>query len=190
MILVIDAETSGLLRDDLPAESPEQPHLVQIGAHLFDPTYEPLCILETLIRPNGWSIEPEAYAVHGIDEARCSRFGIDVRVALAALQQMSVRARVIVAHHMNFDRKIIAAQLARIGSDGSWWQRQSAKFRCTMEMSVEHCRIPGEFGLKYPSLAEAYRHFHPGLEYVPTHRVGDDIRACAAIYRKLQEITA
>jgi DNA polymerase-3 subunit epsilon len=185
MILCIDSETSGLIRDDLPADDPSQPHICQIGAHLFDPEFRPINIFEVLIKPESWTVEPEAYAVHGIEEIQCVRFGIDIRVALAMLQQLAAKARVIVAHHMNFDRKVVAAQLAKVGSDGQWWQRQASKFRCTMELSTDHCRIPGEFGLKFPSLEEAFCHFHPGVEFHTTHRAGEDIRACAAIYKAL-----
>lgn len=186
-ILCYDIESTGLLREDLPTESPDQPSICQIGAHLLDSNYQPLAILETLIKPEGVSIEPEALAVHGIEEVQCIRYGIDIRVALAMFQQLCLRAQVIVAYHQNFDRKMIAAALAKIGSDGLWWQKQAPKLRCSMEMSTEVCKIPGEYGYKFPSLQEAFRHFHPGVEFETTHRAGADIAACIAIYRKLKE---
>lgn len=186
-LLIVDLESTGLVRDGLQADAPEHPSICQIGAHLLDASYQPLAILEALIKPEGVSVEPEAQAVHGIPETDCIRYGIDVRVALALFQQLCLRARVIVAFNMEFDRRVIAAQLAKIGSDGLWWQRQAPKFRCAMELATPHCKIPGEFGLKFPTLEEAYRHFHPGVEFHTTHRAGADIAACAEIYRKIQE---
>lgn len=185
MELFIDTETSGLLRDDLPASDPSQPHIIQLGAHLVALDGRTVAILETLIKPNGWSVEPEAFAVHKIPEADCVRYGVDVRSALAMLQQMCMKARTIIGHHVEFDRKVIAAQLAKVESDGLWWQRQAQKFFCTMEHSLPHCQIPGEFGLKFPSLQEAFCHFNPGVPFVTTHRAGEDIQACAAIYRAI-----
>lgn len=187
MLLFFDVESSGLIRDDLPAESESQPHVVQLGAHLLDFEYRPMAILETLVKPESWTVEPEAFAVHKISEADCVRYGLDIRAVLATFQQMCMKARVIVAHHANFDRKMIAAQLAKIGSDGHWWTRQSGKIYCSMEHAVEHCRIPGEFGLKFPSLAEAFCHFNPGVAFETTHRAGPDIGATISVYRAIQE---
>lgn len=187
MILFIDVESSGLLRADLQADDPSQPSICQIGAHLLDTEYRPLAILETLIKPEGgWTVEPEAFAVHGIEEVSCIRYGVDIRVALAMLQQMALKAQTIVAHNLEFDRKIIAAQLAKIGSDGHWWQRQARKFQCSMELATPICRIPGEYGFKFPSLEEAFCHFHPGIDFHTTHRAGEDIAACVAIWRAIQ----
>src|SRR4028119_1323425 len=125
MRLVWDSETSGLLRDDLPASDPSQPHLVQLGAQLFDAQWRRAGILTCLIKPDGWSIEPEAEAVHGISEARCHRYGVDLPVALAMFAQLVGKASVLIAHHANFDRKVIDIQLHRLGASGDWWKRKA-----------------------------------------------------------------
>ena len=187
MILFFDVESSGLFREGLPVYDPTQPHLVEIGARLLDSKYQTKGFIETMIQPTGWSVEPEALVVHGISEADCARYGIDIRAALSVFQQMCLKARFIVAHNLEFDRKVIAAQLAKIGSDGLWWQRQAPKFKCTMEESKEVCRLPGQYGdFKFPSLAEAFCHFNPGVPFETTHRAGADIAACISIYRALE----
>lgn len=187
MILVLDTETSGLLRPDLPAEDASQPHLLQLGLKLFPPAGgPPAASFSCLIKPDGWSVEPEAFAVHGIDEARAIRGGIDARIALIVLQAFAAKAMTIVAHHVEFDRKIIAAQLAKLGANGDWWKRCGPKFSCTMERATPICKIPGEFGYKFPTLEEAHEHFYPGLEFKAQHDAEADVGACAAIYWALE----
>lgn len=188
MILFFDCETSGLLRDDVPAEDPSQPHLVQLGLRLCQPDGRTAGVFVALIKPDGWAVESEALAVHGIDEARAIRGGIDVRAALVALQAFTVKATTLVAHHAEFDRKVIAAQLAKLNADGAWWKRCGPRFFCTMERSAGICKLPGEYGWKFPSLEEAHRHFFPSDNYRTKHDADDDVAACAAIYWALQEM--
>lgn len=186
MILVLDSETSGLLRDDLPSSDPSQPHIVQLGAILFDARWTPAGKLVCLIKPAGWTIEPEAEAVHGISEQRCHRYGIDVCAALSAFADMVQRAETVVAHNMQFDRRVIEAALAKIGAEGGWWRRAVPKLFCTMESNVDVLRIDGQFGWRFPSLEETYRYYYPDREYQPTHSAEADVLACAEIYRAMK----
>ncbi len=185
MILFFDTETSGLLRD-APAADASQPHLLQLGLYLCDPGGKPAGRFSCLIKPDGWSVEPEAFAVHGIDEARAIRGGIDVRAALVALQAFAAKARTIVAHHAEFDRKVIAAQLAKLGANGDWWARCGPKFWCSMEHATPVCRLPGEFGFKFPSLEECSAILLDDPKFRTKHDAEDDVYQCAAIYWALQ----
>lgn len=58
MIIFYDTETTGLPLWREPSEHPDQPHIVEIAS------------MNALIRPDGWTISPEAAAIHGISQER------------------------------------------------------------------------------------------------------------------------
>ncbi len=187
MRLFYDTETTGLWRDDLPFDDPSQPRLCQIGLQLYDAAWKRTGIFTALIKPDGWSIEPEAERHLGISEARCARHGVPIVAALTVLQAFSATARQIAAHHNEFDRKVIRRELAALGSDGLWWQRKAPAFVCTMETSTPICQLPGEFGFKYPSLEEAHRFLYPGETYTTAHDAEADVEALVRVFRALDE---
>ena len=185
MLLLVDTETSGLYRDDLPVTAPEQPHMVQLGAQLFDSQFRRRANMTVLIKPEGWSIEPQAEAVHGISAHMCHRAGISLAEALIPLRGLVNAASRVAGHHVQFDRKVIAASCHRAGGEGLWWSRINHKFLCTMETATEVCALPSEFGLKFPSLEEAVAILCPGADLPVRHDAESDIAATLAVYRAL-----
>lgn len=186
MLLALDTETSGLSKDGLDPLDPAQPHLVQLGAQLFDAQFRKRAHLTVLIKPEGWEIEPCAEEVHHIATRTCHRYGIRLPEALVPLRGLVAASSRIIAHHMNFDRRVITTAIHRAGGDGNWWARAGHKMLCTMEASTEPCALPGEFGLKFPSLEEAYRILVHG-DYETKHDADSDIEAMVAVYKALVE---
>jgi DNA polymerase-3 subunit epsilon len=186
MRLVWDTETSGLLKPGLPGADQAQPNMVQLGAILFDMKWRPVGKLITLIKPDGWSIEREAEAVHGISEARCAKFGVPIAVALAGFQGLAANALQLIGHHQEFDRAIVAAELGRLRADDLWFRKRGASMACTMELSTSLCGIKGQFGLKFPSLEEAHRRFYPEMPFDTRHDAEEDIMAAARIAQALE----
>lgn len=185
MNLVVDTETSGLMKDGLDPLDPTQPHMVQLGAQLFDKDWVKRAHLTVLIKPEGWSIEPGAEAVHGISTKTCSRYGIALAEALVPLRGLVACASRVIAHHMEFDRAVISSAIHRAGGEGLWWKRAAGKMLCTMETSTEVCAIPGEFGRKFPKLEEAVAILCPDADLPVKHDAESDIAACVAVYRSL-----
>lgn len=186
MRLIYDTESTGLDRRDLPADHPSQPSICQIGLQLFTPTWERVGLFSALIKPDGWSMEPEAEKHHGISEARCARYGIPIAVALGVLQSYAAVARQIVAHNNEFDRKLIRGELARLKASGLWWQSRASAFVCTMEILTPVMKLPGPFGdFKFPSLEEAHHFLFPTVDYVTQHSAEADTTALARICREL-----
>jgi DNA polymerase III epsilon subunit-like protein len=159
---------------------------VQLGAQLFDLRGIKRAHLTALIKPSGWEMEPEAEAVHGISTQDCHRYGISLPEALVPLRGLVQASGRIVAHHMNFDRRVIGAAIHRAGGEGVWWHRAGAKMFCTMEASTPVLKLPGQFGGdKFPSLEEAVAGLCPGQELPVKHDADSDIAACHAVYRAL-----
>lgn len=189
MRLFWDCETSGLAREDLPPEHPSQPNMVQLGAKLFDAQWRCTGSIVLLIKPAGWSIEPEAERHHGISEARCSRHGVPIVAALAAFAGLAANARQLIAHNVEFDRRIVRAEIERANGSGLWWQKKADQFFCTMEGSTPVTQLPGQWGsFKYPSLEEAHRHFFPAEPFETQHDAEEDLNASVRIFRELQAL--
>ena len=51
--------------------------------------------------------------------------------------------------------------------------------------TTELCRIPGQFGYKWPSLSELHR-FLFGTGYEEAHDAGADVAACADCFLELR----
>lgn len=187
MFLGIDAETSGLAREGLPPEDPAQPHLVQLGLKTWDAEWRPRCAVSLLVRPEGWSIEPEAQRVHGITDARAARFGVRLGAALLLLQDLAATAKTIFAHNMQYDRLIITAAIFRAGGSGTWWARRANDMRCSMEEATPHCQLKGEYGgYRFPSLEEAHAILCPELPtFKSRHDALEDIEAAAQVLRAI-----
>ena len=91
----------------------------------------------------------------------------------------------IVAHNMSFDRSIMLTALHRLG--GKPDRMEGRRLICTKEATTEILQLPGKYGkYKWPTLAEAYRHY-TGLEIEGAHDALVDAEACLAVFRALVE---
>lgn len=184
--LVFDCEASGLWRPGLPPSDPSQPHLVQLAAKLYSADWTVRGSMNVLIFPDGWSIEPEAEAVHGLSEAVCARYGVFLIRALSLFQGLVEQASEIVAFNLfGYDRKIIVASIYRAGGAGVWWERQSPNMVCAMEAATPLCGLVGQFGDKYPTLREATA-IIVGSELEGLHDAERDTDATARLWRTIK----
>jgi DNA polymerase III epsilon subunit-like protein len=130
----------------------------------------------------GARIEPAAFDAHGISEEECARFGVVPAVACSLFNQLCLQAEIIVAHNLSFDASIMKTALHRLGNkphrlDG----RQQV---CTKEASTDVLKLPGNYGYKWPTLAEAYTHY-TGAEIEGAHDALVDTEACLEVFRGL-----
>lgn len=171
IFLYVDTETSDL----------DKRHIVQLACVLATETEE-IASFSTLIRPDGWTIDPKAEAVHGISMERALRFGIGIETALWFFDSLLERADFVVAHNLAFDRGVIEGEYQRLG------RVFEALGYCTMLNSMDHVGIRGKFGRpKWPSLQEA--HIWATEEgFEGGHSADADTRACMRVHRKLLEM--
>lgn len=186
LILALDFETSGLFRKGLSPDDPSNPHIIQVGASLCDEDGHEGSHIESLVRPTDWSVEDEAAKVHGITTERARRVGLPIASVLRQLMAMVVEADLVIAHNMQFERRLIEVELQRLGAEGRWWS-DVAKL-CTMEMATPILKLPGKFEgeYKYPKLSEAHLFLFPEMLWDARHAALDDARAAYRVYRGLQ----
>jgi DNA polymerase-3 subunit epsilon len=182
MYLYFDTETSGLpAKEGSPLTL--QPHIVQLAALLVDETFNEVASFSTLIKPEGWVIDPGAEKVHGISHEKATRYGISVRSAMSTFVQFSRAATIGVAHNIAFDEKLVRYELERFDQPD---HLALLKRECTMLASTNVVRIPNlnRGGFKWPKLEEAYSYFFTET-LKGSHDALVDVRACARIHKHL-----
>jgi hypothetical protein len=161
VLLIVDVETSGLLKKNLPLESPEQPWIVSLAAELCDDAGRQLACINTRIRSNGRTITDGARNIHGVSTALAGRTGVSELSALGVLcgkESFASQARYVVGHGLSFDRDVVTSVLARHGRDPSSWVRPGLEFVDTMLAAAPFCKLPSEHesgSYKWPSLDDA-----------------------------------
>lgn len=182
--LIFDTETTGMVEFRKPPEDPSQPDLIQLGMLLVDcRTWEPRARHSMLVTlADGVTIDPGAKAAHGISEEDCARYGVAPIVACSLFNQVCMQADIIVAHNLSFDASIMKTALYRLGNKPN--RLDGRQQICTKEASTDVLKLPGKYGYKWPTLAEAYLHY-TGLEIDGAHDALVDTEACLQIFRGL-----
>ncbi len=186
MYLFFDTETTGIPKNyKAPASDARNwPRLVQIAWLLVDENGNEQKSLEHIIKPDGFTIPADAARIHGITNEVAAQKGVELKSALAQIIADFAQAKILLAHNMSFDEKILGAELLRMG----FANEVEAKARkCTMLASVDHCAIPGQYGNKWPKLQELHKKLFQ-QEFVGAHSALADVRACAKCYFELKRI--
>jgi DNA polymerase III subunit epsilon len=196
MILFFDTETTGMVDFNAPCSAVHQPDCVQLAALLCDNDGSELGSLNTLIKPNGWTISPEAQAVHGISLERCKATGISGRDALIEFIDMLLISELMVAHNIAFDLMIMDTMAYRTGIEIGYRKAKLSigveveyprKQFCTMRASTDVCKIPSRRGYKWPRLTEAHK-ILCGTEMQGAHDAMCDVRGCKAVFFALRKL--
>jgi len=161
LIAFVDCETSGLWRSSLPADDPSQPRMLQLSCKVVDGEGWEVSQFARLIKPQGWSIEPEAERVHGISEGDAYQAGVEAWFALSELRVSLKNATRVVGHNIqNFDRQVITNEIVHAKGGGGWWSSKAKIIYDTMEHATPILSLPGHWGeAKWPSLQEAVQYF-------------------------------
>jgi DNA polymerase III epsilon subunit-like protein len=182
--LIFDTETTGMVQFRKPPEDKSQPDLIQLGMLLVETSdWQPRARHSLLVQlVEGVRIEPGAKEAHGISEEDCARYGVAPIVACSLFNQACMQADIIVAHNLSFDTSIMKTALFRIGNKPH--RLDGRQHVCTKEASTDVLKLPGKYGYKWPTLAEAYRHY-TGEEIEGAHDALVDTEACLQIFRGL-----
>jgi len=186
MYLFFDTETTGIPKNyKAPASDLKNwPRLVQIAWLMTSDTAEQISSTEYIIKPDGYNIPPTAAKVHGITTQKALEVGVDVTTALDAISHEIHAATALVAHNMSFDEKILGSERLRAGRPNT----VEAKPRlCTMQSARTHCRIPGPYGYKWPTLQELHKALFKQA-FTGAHHALTDVRACAKCYFELKRL--
>lgn len=189
--LFYDTETTGLPLFSEPSEDPRQPHIVQLAAALVDvDTRKTIASIDTIIRPDGWSIPDEVSAIHGITTEHAMDVGVSESMAVGMLLELWREGdRTRIGHNEQFDARILRIALMRHEHEplADRWKAGAAE--CTARMATPICALPPTAKMraanrnhfKTPNLGEAYAALCGG-NLTGAHRAMADVQGCMAVY--------
>ena len=184
--LFFDTETTGIPRNyKAPVtDLANWPRLVQIAWMLTDSEANELASVQHIVKPDGFTIPSDAAKIHGITTEMAMRDGRDVKSVLTEIAQDIGSASMLVAHNIAFDEKILGAELLRAGYPNLI---EKKKRRCTMLEATDYCRLPGQYGYKWPTLQQLHLKLF-NEPFTGAHRALTDVRACARCYFELRRL--
>lgn len=185
MYAIIDTETSGLFDFSKPADAEGQPRLAHLCMILADADLNETDIIDHLIRPEGWAMNPEASKINGLTDQILLERGIPVAEALTRYVCQIDAGAIVVAFNAQFDTKVMRGEMRRIGIDDRFERTPNI---CVMRALTDICKIPKASGrgYKFPKLAEALAHFD--IKQDGAHSATGDARAALDLFRKLKEL--
>ena len=198
-ILIFDTETTGLpanMRAFPTKETLDKwPHIVQFGYIYYDTDLkEVLSIQDHIISlPPGVIIPEEASKIHGITTQMTKIKGIPFEYVVEMFMKCFAEADLVVAHNVEFDKKVLIADLFRINKYEMFLNDLivCTKFYCTMQESTEFCNIlrfrqnrKSSF-VKFPTLKELCNKL---FNYEPRnlHNALNDVVICMQCFYKLK----
>ena len=186
MYLFFDTETTGLPRNyDAPlSDLGNWPRVVQLAWLLTDDSGKELEKREFIVKPEGFTIPPQASAIHGITTEIALKKGVRISDVVASFDESLKSARMLVAHNFDFDQRILAAEYLRLGQSHDLLMKTAST--CTMRRSTDFCRLPSERGgYKWPKLIELHTKLF-GTDFASAHDAMADVQACARCFFELR----
>ena len=106
-LIALDTEINGMVVWKEPSEGDNQPHIVQLAAHVVNIEDRKITqTMDVIIKPNGWTIPQDCVDIHGITTEYASDVGIPEKLALEMfLELWSGRQRII--FNTAYDNRVI-----------------------------------------------------------------------------------
>lgn len=178
--LFFDTETTGLPRDYRAdsSDTDNWPRMIQLSWIVYDEFENKLKEEDHIIFPEGFEIPKAASDINGITTERARKEGHDLRAVLSAFMGDVNECVAVIGHNVDFDKKIVGAELIRNGQPDTIGTKRSFD---TMKAGTDMCKIPGRYGYKWPKLQELHAHLF-GNEFDDAHNSLFDIRATARCF--------
>ena len=188
MYLIFDTETTGLPQNfNAPlSDSDNWPRMVQIAWQLHDENGELIENQDYIIKPEGYDIPFNATRIHGISTKMAQEQGRDLQEVLEEFTEVLKKTKVVAGHNIDFDYKIVGAELFRKGIENTLEKTPSAD---TMELGTDFCQLSGGKNGRYksPKLEELYEKLY-GKKFDEAHNAAADVNATAQVFFEMMRI--
>lgn len=184
--LFFDTETAGLPKDynALTHWLKNWPRLVQLSWITTDEDCNILSENDYIIYPDGFTIPEDAVRLHGITTEFAKEKGKPIKEVIDKFMEDFNAATTIVGHNIDFDKKIIGAELIRLGQNDIMSSKEAL---CTMKGSVDYCKIPSSHGYKWPKLQELHKKLF-GFEFEDAHNSLSDVKATLKCFKEMKKL--
>lgn len=171
MYLIFDTETTDL----------RAPRLVQLAWQLHDTRGALQNHAAHIVRPEGFTIPPEATKIHGISTQRAKEEGIPLTEVLDCFESSVQQAQCLVAHNIHYDKRVLLDEYERLGKR---CHLQAISVCDTMLGSRAYAAMPGARGYKWPRLVELYKRLF-NKSFPSAHNAAFDVAATGACFFEL-----
>ncbi|MCH2228366.1 MAG: 3'-5' exonuclease [Candidatus Caenarcaniphilales bacterium] len=184
MFLFFDTETTGLPKNwKAPINQLSNwPRLVQIAWISTDEEAHELECFDSIIKPEGFKIPEEVSKIHGITTDYALEVGQPLTDILIKFSNTAKKNDFLVAHNLSFDEKIIGAEFLRAKLQCNLSKKTKI---CTKQSSTNFCKIPGNYGYKWPTLSELYKILF-NKTFAEAHNAVADVEACMKCFFELK----
>jgi DNA polymerase III epsilon subunit-like protein len=207
--LFFDVETTGLIpkhkKKDPALPLDVYPHIIQLSFFIYEIQSQSIvkAYNQYIKVPYHITISEKITSLTGITRDMCNQSGISIEIALIEFYKAYISCDVIVAHNIEFDKKMILVEAERNSKyiltrcphiymvfDPVYAKMFNIEILCTMKKNVDTCSIyrvesSGHRWKKYPTLSELYKHlFHELPENLHNSMV--DVLACWRCYLKTE----
>lgn len=185
LYLFFDTETTGtpINRKAPSSDVDNWPRIVQLSWLLMTENGERISEKNYLVKPNGFTIPEDATKIHGISTKMALAQGFDLSFVISEFMKDFKRARYIVGHNIDFDKKVVGAELVRLSKPDIM---NVKKAFCTMKLGVDFCKINGMYGFNYPKLQELYCKLF-GRYFEKAHDAASDVEATQQCFWELKK---
>lgn len=183
-LLFFDCETIGLPKDYSASyeDVDNWPRIMSLAWSLSD--HEGISHVERyhMIKPDGWEVPQDKFWTdNGYSTERSMAEGVDIDEVLQLFMTDIAQADILVAHNLNFDHRIVWAEIIRSGRE----PKSGMHKICTMMSSTKYANIPGKNGRpKWPKLFELHRVLF-NADFEGAHDALADVIACRNCFYEL-----
>lgn len=181
--LFFDTETTGLPKNWKASykELNNWPRLVQIAWIIADVNGSIIEQNNYFIKPSGFSIPEAATKIHKISTQKALQYGQELDFVLNHFNDCVNKSDAIIAHNLSFDLNVMASEMFRSNINSDILDKEQI---CTMESTINFCKLPGNYGYKYPKLSELYQKlFQSAID--EAHDASVDIKATFRCFYEL-----
>lgn len=176
-IIFLDTETNGKPKNYRahPSDIDNWPRITQIAYQICNEQGDLLLKFESIVKPDGWTVPKEQFFIeNNMSTLRCELEGVPMPALLDALisNLHHFEVELMVCHNLGFDGPVLAAEITRYQKVVD---RKMSKL-CTMKESTEICKLPGQYGHKWPKLAELHQYLFE-CDFEGAHDASDDVTA-------------
>lgn len=134
--IAFDTETNGLFR-----KGSENPRMVALAWSVFSIERGSFKKRSFIVRADDFNPNPSGFLKHGINKAQALREGIQAVLILEEFKRdvNSYQPKLLVAHNIEFDVRVLKSECGRIGFDLS--QELGLPKFCTMRQTVSELQI-------------------------------------------------
>lgn len=182
--LFFDVETTGIPINWKASytETENWPRIIQIAWMLIDEFEQVIEINSEIIKPTNFVIPTSSIKIHGITTEQAMKVGKDLDSVLTSFKKSMELATLVVAHNISFDINVVGAEFYRLYKHNPLTEIKSF---CTMESSLNICKIRNGGGYKYPKLQELYS-FLFNQNYHQTHDALSDTIATSKCFFEIK----